>query len=67
MKKIIVTILAICSFIYMLNPTAGIFELIPDNIPIIGNIDEGIATYVLLSCIEYLTGKRLGFLLKNKK
>ncbi len=29
--------------LYLLNPTAGIFELIPDNIPGVGNIDEGAA------------------------
>ena len=25
---------------YMLNPGAGVFELIPDNIPFVGNLDE---------------------------
>ena len=34
--------------VYLLNPTAGIFELIPDNFPVIGNLDEALATAGLL-------------------
>ena len=34
---------AILGFIYILNPTLGVFELIPDNLPIVGNLDEGVA------------------------
>lgn len=30
-------------FIYILNPGMGVFEFIPDNIPGIGNLDEGLA------------------------
>ncbi|MCX7001827.1 MAG: DUF1232 domain-containing protein [bacterium] len=37
----------------MLNPTAGIFELLPDNIPIVGNLDEAAATTILLGCLGY--------------
>lgn len=32
---------------YLLNPTAGLFEFIPDNIPGVGNIDEGAAGALL--------------------
>lgn len=38
---------------YLANPTAGIFELIPDNIPLVGNVDEATATLVLLSVLRY--------------
>jgi hypothetical protein len=38
MKTIFVAILALTSIVYLLNPTAGIFEILPDNIPLIGNI-----------------------------
>jgi len=34
---------AIISLIYLLNPTFGVFELIPDNLPLVGNLDEGAA------------------------
>ena len=54
-------ILTFASIIYLLNPTAGIFELIPDNIPFIGNIDEGLASFILYSSFEYFKGKQVGF------
>jgi uncharacterized membrane protein YkvA (DUF1232 family) len=34
--------------IYLLNPGAGFLELIPDNIPLIGNLDEAAATTLVL-------------------
>lgn len=34
---------ALIGFIYLLNPTFGLLELIPDNLPIVGNLDEGAA------------------------
>ncbi|MCW3105739.1 MAG: hypothetical protein JWQ09_245 [Segetibacter sp.] len=67
MKKILVALLAFLSFIYLCNPTAGILEFIPDNIPFIGNVDEGLACYVLFSCIEYIRGRQIGFFLRRKK
>jgi len=33
---------------YILNPGAGVFELIPDNAPIFGNLDEAAAVALLL-------------------
>lgn len=39
-NKIILYILLIICVLYLLNTTAGIVELLPDNIPIVGNIDE---------------------------
>jgi hypothetical protein len=38
-------ILGIISALYLLNIGFGVIELIPDNAPIIGNIDEFIASY----------------------
>ncbi|NMD30656.1 MAG: DUF1232 domain-containing protein, partial [Chloroflexi bacterium] len=35
--------MGIIGVVYILNPTAGILELLPDNIPLVGNIDEGVA------------------------
>ena len=60
MKKLGALFLALLSIIYLLNPTAGVFELLPDNIPFIGNVDEGLAAYILYSCIEYLRGRQIG-------
>jgi len=53
MKKTGIILLGVFSFIYLLNPTAGFFELIPDNIPLIGNLDEAAAVTILLMCLRY--------------
>jgi hypothetical protein len=49
---------AVVGVIYVLNPTLGVFEFIPDNIPLIGNLDEG-AAYLLawFGLVEYLNRK----------
>lgn len=50
-----VLILAIVlSVVYIINPTAGVLEFIPDNIPLVGNIDEAGATAMLLWAIAEL-------------
>ena len=38
---------AILGAIYLLNPTAGILELLPDNLPIVGNLDEAAAFFLV--------------------
>jgi len=53
MKKIIVFGLGLLAAIYLLNPGAGVFELIPDNIPFIGNLDEAAAVALLLMCLRF--------------
>jgi hypothetical protein len=53
MKKALVFALGAISALYLFNPTAGFFELIPDNIPLIGNLDEVMATLVLIRCLAY--------------
>ena len=57
----IVLSLGLLGLIYVLNPTMGILEFIPDNLPIIGNLDEG-AAYLLLmyGIIELFNSKRTG-------
>jgi len=66
MKSIIVAILGLLSLIYIINPTAGFIEFIPDNFPIIGNLDEVAATALLLSCLSYF-GIDLFNLFKNSR
>ena len=39
--------------IYILNPTAGILELLPDNIPFVGNLDEAAAAVLVLGCLRH--------------
>jgi hypothetical protein len=47
-------LLAGVCLIYIINPTAGFLEFIPDNLPIIGNIDEATATGGLLLALSNL-------------
>lgn len=55
----LVYLMAVFGLIYILNPTAGIIELIPDNIPIIGNLDEGGAFLAIwYGLLEYLERKK---------
>ncbi len=41
------------SVFVLLNLTFGIVEL-PDNLPLVGNLDETLAAAVLFSCLRYL-------------
>ncbi|WP_321389852.1 DUF1232 domain-containing protein [uncultured Desulfuromusa sp.] len=66
MKKIGTFLLGLLSLIYLLNPTAGFFELIPDNIPLIGNLDEAAAATLLMMCLRYF-GYELPDLFNPKK
>lgn len=52
-KKIVVAAVGVLSALYLINPTAGIIELIPDNIPFFGNLDEAGAATILISCLAY--------------
>jgi hypothetical protein len=40
--------------LYLLNPSFGLFELIPDTTPLIGNLDEAAATALLIFGLRYL-------------
>jgi len=64
-KEMFILGLGFVAFVYLINPTLGILELIPDNLPLIGNLDEAGATAILLSVLRYygidlarLVGKR---------
>ncbi len=67
MKSVIVAILGLLSLIYIINPTAGFIEFIPDNFPIIGNLDEAAATALLLSCLSYFGIDLFNLFKKDKK
>lgn len=54
MKKPAAIILTLLCTLYLLNPGAGIFELIPDHLPLIGNLDEAAVTALLLACLRSL-------------
>jgi uncharacterized membrane protein YkvA (DUF1232 family) len=65
-KGIVVGVLGALSAVYLFNPGAGVIELIPDNFPIIGNLDEAAAAALLISCLAYF-GLDIGNIFGKKK
>lgn len=53
LKNVVAVLGGILGVVYILNPTAGIVELIPDNIPFIGNLDEAAAVVLILGCLRH--------------
>lgn len=56
-KKAVAAVAAVVAAIYILNPTMGIFELFPDNVPGLGNLDEAGMTALLIWALHTLRGK----------
>ena len=66
MKKRVAAYLGvIISTIYLLNFTMGIWEL-PDNLPIIGNLDELAASTLLIASLKHFGIDFTNFLIPNK-
>ena len=56
----LVYLLMIVGIIYLLNPTLGIFEFLPDNLPFVGNLDEGVATMLIwFGLVEFFEGRKM--------
>ncbi len=53
LRSLFVILLGCAATFYLINPGAGIFELLPDNLPFIGNLDEVGATALLFACLRY--------------
>ncbi len=53
-------VMILFSLVYLVNPTAGIIEFIPDNMPFFGNLDEAGATGMLIWAISELRASRGG-------
>ncbi|MBN2005099.1 MAG: DUF1232 domain-containing protein [Anaerolineae bacterium] len=52
-------IIAVFGLVYIINPGIGVFEFIPDNLPFIGNLDEGGATLLLwYGLVEFFEGRK---------
>jgi len=56
--KWIIFLVSLIGLLYLLNPTFGFFELIPDNIPFIGNLDEGAAAILVWQGLSELIHSR---------
>jgi len=52
-KNILVAMVGIISLLYLINPGMGFFEIIPDSLPIIGNLDEAGAAVLLIAALKY--------------
>jgi Protein of unknown function (DUF1232) len=52
-KDNVMIVIGVLCGIYLLNPTMGFFEFLPDRLPIIGNLDEAAATAGLLFVFRY--------------
>ena len=50
-------LLALCcgalALLYLINPTAGLLELLPDNLPGVGHLDEGTAMLLLTNVLVW--------------
>jgi len=66
MGKALAVIGVLFSVLYLLNFTVGVFEL-PDNLPIVGNLDEVVMSGVLLACLRYLGIEVLPFGREQKR
>jgi uncharacterized membrane protein YkvA (DUF1232 family) len=66
LKNILVFLIGMISLVYLINPTAGILEFIPDNLPIVGNLDEMAATTLLVASLRYF-GVDLAHIFKREK
>lgn len=52
-KDVMMTIIGGVAGLYLLNPSFGVFEILSDNLPLVGNIDEAMATTVLVGVLGY--------------
>ncbi len=64
--SVVVAIVGLACGVYLINPTAGVVELIPDNIPVFGNLDEAGAVAILISCFAYF-GLDIGAIFGRKE
>lgn len=53
LQKTLVGAVMVVAGLYLLNPTAGILELIPDVIPVVGNLDEATAVALIISGLNF--------------
>jgi len=52
-KEMFIIFLGLASALYLVYPSLGVFELLPDALPLVGSIDEGTASLLLISVLRY--------------
>ncbi len=60
-SKFLAILVLLLSGLYLINPTFGVLELLPDNLPVVGNLDEAFFTLAFVSALASL-GLRIPFL-----
>lgn len=65
-RTLALSLIVVC-IIYLINPTLGVFEILPDNLPFVGNIDEVFVAGLLLSLINFLRTGEFKLLRQEKK
>ena len=53
LTQMLVPVAGVVATVYLLNPTAGVLELLPDNLPLVGNLDEAGASLLLINVLGY--------------
>jgi uncharacterized membrane protein YkvA (DUF1232 family) len=53
LKEMLILAVAAIAAIYLVYPSLGFFELIPDAVPLIGSLDEASATLILVGTLRY--------------
>jgi uncharacterized membrane protein YkvA (DUF1232 family) len=67
MKSFLIGLSGVVAGVYLLNPTLGVFEFIPDNLPIIGNLDEAGAMTLIVAVLGYFGIDISNFFKRTKK
>ncbi|MBF2052279.1 MAG: DUF1232 domain-containing protein [Candidatus Sericytochromatia bacterium] len=52
-QRLLVALMGLLAGLYLINPGAGVLEIIPDNFPVLGNLDEATAAAILLAALRY--------------
>jgi hypothetical protein len=53
LKEMVILAVAAIAAIYLVYPSLGFFELIPDAVPLLGSLDEASATLILVGTLRY--------------
>ena len=53
LSQLLALVAGVVAALYLVYPSLGIFELLPDALPLVGNLDEAAASLVLINVLDY--------------